>query len=279
MRSVQEGVSLARRPPAFPVTEEIQELVDGLLLGDGSIERGGVGSRFSLSQAIKHAAWVAQLQKEFSRHQILWTETHGKSGTLHTKTGSYPRSRSWGLRTRNYLYFTQERDRWYPNDRKKVPLDIRLTPNSIAQWYFGDGMTGNKGYHARFATDGFDPADVDFLIERLNEKYGWRATRTKRNRIQLTLMEDRASLLQMVKNSCPVCFSHKLNLRVTHEKRKMGPTQKKELSRLRRLGWSYGKLATHFKMSKSGIAWLCTNEKFAPSPCNETKWSTIKTVA
>jgi|APSaa5957512622_1039677.scaffolds.fasta_scaffold07105_4 transposase-like protein len=257
IRTSGQGVSLARRADPFDVAPEVRPLVDGLLLGDGSIERGGVGSRLRLNQCVKNRPWVDMVGAAFTSLGIEWREVRGASGIVEIAGQSYTRSPSYGVRTRSYTYFTQERDRWYPGGEKRVPEDVNLSPTSIAHWYFGDGMVGSKGYHAKFATDGFRAEDVNMLIALLHRSYGWSATRTARNRILLSRVADRADLHDMIKDCTPSCFQHKLCLRLVDHRLKFDPDVREKALLMRKEGVSYRNIGRTLGVSKTLVAEWC----------------------
>jgi hypothetical protein len=212
-RSVSEGVHLAKCVPAVEPTEGLLALLDGLLLGDAHIEAGAVGSRLVLVQTIAHESWVVQVRDALADFGVISSFSETKAGTTTIRGVEYRRNRGKGLKTRYYVFLTEQRRRWYPNGTKCIPKDVRLTPVSIAHWYFGDGCVGCKGYHAKFCTDAFPSNDVDILMERLHDTFGWEPVREQRNRILLCKMADRANLLEMIKDRTPECFRYKLALR------------------------------------------------------------------
>lgn len=256
-RGNAESVHLALRAPPLTKSTALQELVDGLLLGDASIEQGATGSRLRLVQTLKHRPWIRQVRKQLEASDVALTTVELKAGEVEFNGKNYQRNRAEGFRSLSYTYFTEERKRWYPEGTKRVPKDVRLTPLSIAHWYFGDGTVGCKGYHAKFCTDGFITADVEYLMERLNITFGWNPIREERNRILLCKTTDRASLLNMVQPLTPSCFRHKLKLKI--EDRRFSITGKTEMSvrHLRKGGLGYGAIATRLGLSKSGVYSAC----------------------
>jgi hypothetical protein len=69
------------------------------------------------------------------------------------------------LVTGSCVEFRQERQRWYPED-KRVPVDLKLTPLVIALWFAGDGTYDPSGV-LRFCTNGFRQSDVERLAAGL----------------------------------------------------------------------------------------------------------------
>jgi hypothetical protein len=57
--------------------------------------------------------------------------------------------------------------RWYPNHRKRVPLDLRLTPIVAYWWFIGDGSVSKGRYDLKLSTDGFTNACRGHLVTEL----------------------------------------------------------------------------------------------------------------
>lgn len=256
-RSNAEAVHLARKLPDLKPSEKLIELVDGVLLGDGHLERNKFSGRLSLSQRLDRSQWVEQVRHQLEEHGLLTSKTKHKKGTVKIRNRTYQRREGHGLRTRSYSWFAEQHTRWYPNGTKRIPFDVRLTPTSIAHWWFGDGGVGCNGYHARFSTDGFPKEDIKFLLKRLHEEHGWEGSHTKRNRILLSKAKDRENLLELVTRHTPDCFQYKVQLRTGNKCHVITEEQRSELLDLRRAGWSYGKLKDRFGMSKSGVSAIC----------------------
>jgi hypothetical protein len=69
-------------------------------------------------------------------------------------------------------------EKWYPHGQKVIPPDLRLTPLMLALWVADDGHIRHANTKCRdgimklkLSTDGFTKAEVDFLIDQLNERY------------------------------------------------------------------------------------------------------------
>jgi len=204
LRSAVEASNL-RRFRTFPETETVLELLDGLLLGDAFVgDHQASEARLAISQRRDRRSWLDAVQKQLQEAGI---ETTIKDRGV---------ARGWELRTGKYASLTKQRRRWYPKGKKIVPLDVRLGPQALAQWYWGDGSTGNDGYRMVFNTQGFTRKHVDFLRKRLNQLHGWQPT-MHRNRkgfvINVSREEDRAALVDLIRPYCPSCFNYKLEIR------------------------------------------------------------------
>lgn len=147
-RSTAMGLRLQK--PRLNISDEIQEVVDGLLLGDGNItSRSRFGGLLRFTN--KSGEFVSLLESYLKKNNIKYrrTKVQGKYYTVETLS---------------YRYFRKQYNRWYPNGgKKKVPSDVMLTPLSCQFWYMGDGNldksfykpTGHITYTVRIFTCGF----------------------------------------------------------------------------------------------------------------------------
>ena len=120
---------------------------------------------------------------------------------------------SYHYGTSYYAELLAFRKQWYPNGKKIVPRNIRLTPLTCRQWYIGDGclMRGERGRpRITLATYSFPILDVKWLIEKL-KKLGFKATRRKyNNTIGLSSYSTKDFLNYIGK--CPIsCYQYKFN--------------------------------------------------------------------
>ncbi len=122
-----------RKSARVIIDEELMETIDGTLLGDGHIRHEY--SRFNISQIIPHEDFIVVIEEILTRHGI-----------------SFNRNLTPKLNTKDILtidtgtseFLKQQRTRWYQEGKKHVPLDVRLTPRSLAYWYMGDGCLSNQ---------------------------------------------------------------------------------------------------------------------------------------
>lgn len=165
MRSSKAQNERRLETPVSPPPFTFRELVDGLLLGDGSIDRKGL---LRLEQCEQRLGWIEQVKQLLhqlgaesvilplpARKRPLKEENRiiqGKPGNL--------------LYTPAFVELKLERKRWYPGGSKLVPRDLRLTPPVVAHWFAGDGTYGTNGVLS-FCTNSFSADEVDFLIKRL----------------------------------------------------------------------------------------------------------------
>lgn len=144
-------------------TEDLMSWVDGFMLGDGHIAHY---SRHAYAQiSCRDIEWAEYSIRGFwmfdtSKPHLnkVWNKRLCKEYT------------SWTVRTISYPFFTDQRHRWYPDDVKRIPQDIRADATSLLLWYLGDGsLDGNQ---VSIAAYDFTENENAFLIERFRESLG-----------------------------------------------------------------------------------------------------------
>lgn len=141
----------------------LRAIVDGLLLGDGSMSTSGV---LCISQARVRKGWLSDIKQKLAAVGVC--AKISKYSAKNSVIAGRPVRSSGGytLRTLTYVEFKSERRRWYPAGIKIVPIDVDLSPISVAYWFCGDGTMTRHGY-LNFCTDGFRRRAVMFLAMRL----------------------------------------------------------------------------------------------------------------
>lgn len=157
-----------------PVSEGIlREVVDGLLLGDGSILKDG---SLRLGQCSRRSVWLEDVQRLLSQvpvpSKIVSVRPRRNPGVIQGREifgGAHKL-----LYTPQFFELRGHRSRWYA-ERKRVPLDLVLTPLVVALWFCGDGS-----YHANgtllFCTNSFLLEDVERLVGLLSYGVGISST-------------------------------------------------------------------------------------------------------
>lgn len=153
------------------------EIVDGLMLGDGSILKDGI---LRLEQTIRRGEWVHHVAGLLRSIGVSCkvadrgpTDSHSRiKGRVIPHNGS---TIMWSL---TYQDMKDQRARWYPEGKKIVPRDVVLTPVSVALWFCGDGTSDKSTGTLSFCTNGFTRPDVEFLGDRLGKTVGIHTTTT-----------------------------------------------------------------------------------------------------
>jgi hypothetical protein len=167
LRSKSESISMATgeldKTKCF-LTEDTIEWVDGLMLGDGYInfkKPTFASSRFRLDSS----------QKEWTTYGMsLLKDYSPKSPETYNKIDEKRPNTIWMSQTLMHPDIIMQARRWYsgPNQTKKIPSDVRITPVSTMLWYLGDGSfhyepNGNMSL-LRLASCAFDKKDLNEII-------------------------------------------------------------------------------------------------------------------
>lgn len=166
LRSIGDSVSIAMSildGSKSHLDEKMIEWIDGFNLGDGYIgfdkaRRDCRGARFNFGSTSKEWVEYAMSGLKCYRPQdprIITKELDKK----------HPRP-TWAASTLTHPDIVEQAKRWYPNGKKIVPLDVRITPTSLSLWYLGDGSISKMGvsFFIRLATCGFTPEEVENIL-------------------------------------------------------------------------------------------------------------------
>lgn len=179
----------------------MRELLDGLMLGDGSLQlRGNARYRHSC----KEREYLEWLKEELKSHGIDFTEK------VYEKPNGYGTGFTYQIYSRVNKTLTDEHKRWYPEGTKRVPDDIKITPVTLKEWYIGDGtFDSRKGYLQciSLAAHSFTYEERDRLVEQL-ESIGLNARNDKKGNIRI-LKSSVPQFFQYI-GDCPVeCYQYK----------------------------------------------------------------------
>ena len=172
----ESGVAIRKRGwgynvlPEKKLTAEQHEFFDGLMLSDGSVARkSSLNNRHSqgndyLSCAFKHEEFAEYIKSQLS----LTPEVHRKVHTSDRYKSGF--CVQYGILSSANIFFTQERDRWYPEGIKIIPKDCRMTPASFNIMYLGDGyITKNspKRKAIYICLNAFKREDTQLVVDHL----------------------------------------------------------------------------------------------------------------
>ena len=158
------------------LSSEALEWINGELLGDGCVHAYNKYSALIVysSKFPKYIKYVSNTLKSFGIKQ---------AGKIHKQ-----RDKKWNCFYYCYNSLCYEellllRQKWYPNNKKIVPRDIKLTPLLCRQWYIGDSHLEHpkdSRPNIVISTCGFPIPDVEFLKEKLIN-LGFKTTRYPNN--------------------------------------------------------------------------------------------------
>ena len=187
------------------------DIVDGLLLGDGSIDLHK--SFLRLEQCEARYCWIEQVSRCLydigCDHKILPIKPR-----IRQIEGRQVKSKPANLLyTRSYSEFKYQKSRWYPEGKKRVPRDLILSPVTMAHWFAGDGTYNSNGILS-FCTNGFVREDTEYLAESLCkldiESNIMNTCREGQFTIGIYKIEDVLRLKDMIEPFLPECCKYKL---------------------------------------------------------------------
>ena len=163
-------------PNTNKIPKEAIEFIVGELLGDGCVfSQNPVSANYAHSSKYKeYLNWLSSLLS------VWGIEKSGEIRKLNNGCFTY--------QSRFYRDLAALRKRFYPKGKKVVPIDIRLTPIILRQWYIGDGSyLVSKRCNSRaimLYTMGFRWNDVERLTALLGG-LGIESIHTTKNTIRI----------------------------------------------------------------------------------------------
>ena len=145
---------------SLSLSERQRQLLDGLLLGDGHLERqrGALSARLKVEHSISQAAYVVWKYEEWRP----WVRTPPRLKLKRNRLGT--QSVNVGFTTLSHDDLEAVRVRFYRDGHKVVPQDLALTPLSMAVWFMDDGSRKSRQCRGLYInTQSFTSSEVDLL--------------------------------------------------------------------------------------------------------------------
>jgi len=196
---------------ATKLTSEQIEIVDGLLLGDGSLEMRGKTPKISLTTIQKEWANSVMNRLPFS------FRFHTQPARIRkTKTGVIINSKeTYQIQSKVDVSLGNFYARWYPKD-KIIPNDLVITPIVMREWFCGDGSTTRDENRVKltFCTDGFNLNDCEILAAKIFSQTGVKISIRllhKNPRLYVSKIKSVNLLLDFMKQNTEIlpCFLYK----------------------------------------------------------------------
>ena len=138
------------------------EHINGWLLGDGSVFSSGVKAHFEFVS--KHDEYANYVKNIIEKQGLAVNKYLNIEKT--TKAGRFM------LKSRSTIQLAEIRKKWYPNGKKIVPEDLKLTSTAIRNWIMDDGTVHKKWGYLRLCTCGFTVSECEVLSDKLNKFIG-----------------------------------------------------------------------------------------------------------
>jgi hypothetical protein len=145
---------------SLTMSDRQKQLLEGMLLGDGHLERqkGALTARLKIEHSVKQAAYVAWKHNEWRD----WVSTAPRERQKRNRLGTA--STNIGFSTLAHVELERFRERFYRDRRKAVPEDLELTPLSMAVWFMDDGSRKSSQCRGLYLnTQSFTAAEVELL--------------------------------------------------------------------------------------------------------------------
>jgi len=151
------------------LNKEQKDIFDGIMISDGHLKsQESQDSNSTFTLVCKHKGFAESIKKSLP---LDWGEIrHYYRYDKRTKKSYH----SYSLASKRDIFLTNERKRWYPEDKKMVPNDFKLTRLSLLWWYLGDGcllrkITKPTYRRIQFAVNCFTEEEKLLLINKLKE--------------------------------------------------------------------------------------------------------------
>jgi len=145
---------------SLTMSDRQKQLLEGMLLGDGHLERqkGALAARLKIEHSVSQAAYVAWKHDEWRD----WVSTPPRERQKRNRLGTL--STNIGFSTLAHVELERFRERFYRDRRKVVPEDLELTPLSMALWFMDDGSRKSSQCRGLYLnTQSFTAAEVELL--------------------------------------------------------------------------------------------------------------------
>lgn len=156
------------------LTKNEKEILDGIIISDGSISVSRISGRLSL--IFKYLETINRIISDMPSMNFLKPWKYDSNEDKRTKK-SYTNYQTKSL---SYHDLLLEYNRWYKNGIKIIPNDIEITPLMCYWWFVGDGYNLNNNIY--LCTDSFDKESVKSVNEKLRQK-GFTTSIRPNNRI------------------------------------------------------------------------------------------------
>lgn len=152
------------------LTRRQKNILIGLILGDGCLEKNGKNVRLRIEHGIKQMEYLKWLANEFAN---LSSGEVRRFSTIHSRTGKrYTRIHFSSL---SLECFNEYHDLFYINRRKIIPEGIGTflkNSLSLAIWFMDDGYKRNDCQALRIGTESFLFKEQLLLKNCLSKNFG-----------------------------------------------------------------------------------------------------------
>lgn len=157
------------------LTLKQEEILQGLLLGDGCLFLGksNISPLLSIARASKDLQYLKY-------HLDIFQNICSDEGIIQSDKNDIKRGKTYKgfrFRTRSIPVLSPYYEQWYREQKKIVPVNLRLTPFIVATWFADDGCilrkksrngASSSALILKISTNSFTKNEVDFLASQLS---------------------------------------------------------------------------------------------------------------
>ena len=197
----------------FTLSDNLKDVLVGLLLGDLSAEKQSLNVRFKFAQGILHADYIDYLYELFQifcpvSPKIEISKPHWRTGKNYS---------SKYFRTYSLPCFKELFDLFYPDGNKIIPLNIGdlLNPLGLCFWICDDGSFCKVRSIITLCTECFTLEEVTLLANTLNTKWDLKCYINKTNNGGARILIPKKSIpavQSLLKDIMPSMMRHKIGL-------------------------------------------------------------------
>lgn len=156
---------------SITLTTEQKEVLQGLMLGDGCLLYSSKESKNPRLAIVRKSTDVDYLQWQLVKLQNLFN-----SGIKHTSNFDERTNKTYYkvyMQSKSLSSLKEVRDKWYTNNIKIIPPDLKLTPLICLIWFCDDGSIIHKSIKSteiKLSTHSFSLKENEFLVSLLNNE-------------------------------------------------------------------------------------------------------------
>ena len=185
------------------ISSELHQILEGVVFSDGNLRKQS-SAYLRFAQSLTKMEYVVWLAQKFGVSQNI------KTRTVSLKGNNYPLIE---FSTRSNELFTSYYDRWYPNGKKVIPSDFKITPISLYHLYIGDGcldlLSNSPRYRIRIATCCFDKVNIEKVFLSQLDALGIRCTFEGKNVVVISRQDSLKRFFDFVQPNDLACFDYK----------------------------------------------------------------------
>lgn len=185
------------------LSQKAIEWINGELLGDGCLLSQSPHSAFFTygSKYLEYAEYIKNTLKLFGI----------KSGKINKEYHKEIGRHYYRYKSHHYVELLPIRKKWYPNGKKIIPRDIKLSSVTLRQQYIGDGCLSHRKKIKpciNLSTNNFPISNVEWFIRELI-RLGFKVSRHRSSNVIRISVYSVKDFLEYI-GSCPVeCYRYK----------------------------------------------------------------------